>query len=112
MKFRHFKFGLLILLAFSLQVSFALAAQNWCPWMQAPMDMPSQTAAAEGGMPECEGMSEAGMCHLQPICSAVPVLNQVALLAQEHPLPIHAAATPKVDFASVFLSPPENIPIL
>jgi hypothetical protein len=112
MKLRRIKFGLLILLVFSLQVRFALAAQNWCPWMQAPMDLPSQQMQADFDvMPDCEGMSGAGICHLQPICSTVPLLAAMTLPAQQHALPTHWATKPRIEFTSEFALPPEHIPI-
>jgi hypothetical protein len=112
MKLRRIKFGLLILLVFSLQVRFAIAAQNWCPWMQAPMDLPSQQMQTDPvAMPDCEGMSAAGICHLQPICAAVPLLAAMTLPAQQHALPTHWATKPRMAFTSEFASPPEHIPI-
>jgi hypothetical protein len=111
MKIRHINFGLLILLAFSLQVRFALAAQNWCPWMQASMAMPAVAATTHASMPECEGMSDNGTCHLQPICTAVPIASPVSSQARLHLLPEYSAPSQWVAFATRVVPPPARIPI-
>ncbi len=104
---KRWSIALLLVLAVSLPLRFAQAAQNWCPWMQAPMG----SAAMMVDMPECEGMSKAnGHCSLKAICAAMPLLNEsttygVFPLATGLTFPEYTALN------SLNLPPPERIPI-
>lgn len=110
MKLRRIKFGLLILLVFSLQVRFALAAQNWCPWMQTPM-LASALLSAQAEMPDCEGMSPTGECHLQPVCAALPLLSPTTSLVESRPLPSAWIPSLISTVTSQPRLPPERVPI-
>ncbi len=112
---RFMRLFVLLVLTVSLPVRFALAAQNWCPWMQASMALPAVAAApstAHASMPECEGMSDNGTCHLQPICTAVPIASQVSSQARLHLLPEYSIPAQWVAFATRVVPPPGHIPIL
>ncbi len=104
---KRWSIALLLVVAVSLPLRFAQAAQNWCPWMQAPMG----SAAMMVDMPECEGMSKAdGHCSLKAICAAVPVLNEpptvgVFSLVVDLHFPAYAALN------SLNSPPPERVPI-
>ncbi len=97
----------LLVIAVCLQLRFAQAAQNWCPWMQASMSQQAMTT----DMPDCEGMSQAdGQCTLKVICAAVPLLAETVIYGL-FPTASHVYQQSHVALRPLWHAPPQRIPI-